>query len=88
MLKLHFNGSVFDLHEDQSAADIVNFMDNYTAANNGSTLIKLADGSQVHIQVGDSPTYALVMPEGYKPEGLKVSKRLDKGTKSMPRRIR
>ncbi|WP_241471659.1 hypothetical protein [Mycolicibacterium neoaurum] len=74
MVELHFQGIVYDLDEDQSVADVVNFMDNYTRSQNGSTTLKLADGSFMHVQVGDSPVYTVVSPPGYKPEGLKVSR--------------
>lgn len=75
MVQLHFQGIVYDLDEDQSVADVVNFMDKYTRSQNGSTTLKLADGSFMHVQVGDRPVYAVVSPPGYKPEGLKVSRR-------------
>lgn len=74
MLQLHFQGIVYDLYEDQSVADVVNFMDNYTRAQNGSVNIKLADGSFAYVKVGASPTYVVVSPPGYQPEGLKVSR--------------
>ena len=48
-------------------------MNNYTRDQGGSTWLKLADGSTVHVQVDGQPTFAVVAPEGYKPEGLKVS---------------
>lgn len=73
MAQLHFNGSVFDLDADQSVADIFNFMNNYTEAQDGQVWLKLADGSTVHIQVSGTPTFAVVAPPGYQPEGLKVS---------------
>ncbi|ORA69351.1 hypothetical protein BST23_01495 [Mycolicibacterium elephantis] len=74
MVQLHFNGIVYDLDEDQSVADVFNFMNNYTRAQGGSTWLKLADGSTVHLQVDGQPTFAVVAPEGYKPEGLKASR--------------
>jgi hypothetical protein len=73
MAQLHFNGSVFDLDEDQSVADVFNFMNNYTKKQDGQVWLKLADGGAVHIQVDGQPTFAVVVPAGYKPEGLKVS---------------
>lgn len=75
MAQLHFQGIVYELDEDQSVADIVNFMDNYTRSQNGSTTLKLADGSFMHVQVGERPVYAVVSPPGYMPEGLKVSRK-------------
>lgn len=73
MAQLHFNGSVFDLHEDQSVADVFNFMNNYPKENDGQVWMRLADGGTVHLQVGENPSFAVVAPEGYRPEGLKVS---------------
>lgn len=73
MLQLHFNGSVFDLDEDQSVADVFNFLNNYTKTQDGQVWLKLADGGTVHIQVDGQPTFAVVAPPGYEPEGLKVS---------------
>jgi hypothetical protein len=84
MVQLHFQGIVYDLDEDQSVADVVNFMDNYTRAQNGSTTLKLADGSFMHVQVGDRPTYTVVAPPGYKPEGLKVSRSSPPGGRPDP----
>lgn len=73
MVQLHFNGSVFDLDEDQSVADVFNFLNNYTKAQDGEVWLKLADGGTVHLQVGDRPTFAVVAPKGYKPDGVKAS---------------
>ena len=73
MVQLHFNGSVFDLDEDQSVADVFNFMNNYTKAQDGEVWLKLADGGTVHFQVDGQPTFAVVAPKVYMPEGLKVS---------------
>ncbi|MFL0174267.1 hypothetical protein [Mycobacterium sp. SMC-13] len=73
MLQLHFNGIVYDLDDDQSVADVFNFMNNYTRDQGGTTWLRLADGSTVHLQVDGQPTFAVVAPAGYKPEGLKVS---------------
>lgn len=74
MVQLHFNGMVYDLDEDQSVADVFNLLNDYTRAQHGSTWLKLADGSTVHIQVDGQPTFAVVAPKGYKPEGLKVTR--------------
>jgi hypothetical protein len=74
MIELHFNGSVFELDEDQSVADVFNLMNNYTRDQEGMTWLKLADGRTVHVQVGDQPTFAVVAPKGYRPEGLKVTR--------------
>lgn len=84
MVQLHFGGIVYDLDEDQSVADVVNFMDNYTRSQHGSTTLKLADGSFMHVQVGERPVYAVVSPPGYKPEGLKVSRRSVPGGRDEP----
>ena len=73
MVELHFQGIVYDLDEDQSVADVFNFMNNYTRDQGGSTWLKLADGRTVHLQVDGQPTFAVVAPQGYTPEGLKVS---------------
>jgi hypothetical protein len=73
VVQLHFQGIVYDLDEDQSVADVFNFMNNYTRDQDGSTWLKLADGSTLHVQVDGQPIFAVVAPEGYKPEGLKVS---------------
>ncbi|WP_204806453.1 hypothetical protein [Mycobacterium riyadhense] len=73
MVQLHFNGIIYDLDEDQSVADVFNLLNNYTQAQNGSTWLRLADGGSVHIQVDGPPTFAVVAPKGYKPEGLKVT---------------
>lgn len=73
MLQLHVNGSVFDLDEDQSVADVFNFLNNYTKEQDGQVWLRLADGRTVHFQFDGQPTFAVVAPEGYKPEGLKVS---------------
>lgn len=75
VVQLHFNGSVFDLDEDQTVADVYNFMNNYTKAQQGSTWLKLADGGTVHIQVDGQPTFAVVVPQGYDKSGLAVSTR-------------
>lgn len=73
MVQLHFNGIIYDLDEDQSVADVVNLLNNYTRQQHGSTWLKLADGGFLHIQVDGQPTFAVVAPKGYKPEGLKVT---------------
>lgn len=75
MVQLHFQGIVYDLDEDQSVADVFNFMNNYTRNQGGSVWLKLADGRTVHIQVDGQPAFAVVAPQGYMPEGLKVSTR-------------
>ncbi|WP_131829104.1 hypothetical protein [Mycobacterium numidiamassiliense] len=64
---------MFDLDEDQSVADIFNFLNNYTKEQDGTVWLKLADGSTVHFQFDGQPTFAVVAPAGYQPEGLKVS---------------
>lgn len=74
MVQLHFNGMVYDLDEDQSVADVFNLLNNYTRDQHGSTWLKLADGSTVHVQVDGQPTFAVVAPKGYTPEGLKVTR--------------
>ena len=73
MIELHFNGSVFELDADQSVADVFNLMNNYTRRQEGQVWLKLADGRTVHLQVSGQPTFAVVAPEGYEPEGLKVT---------------
>ncbi|CAA0120933.1 Uncharacterised protein [Mycolicibacterium vanbaalenii] len=73
MLQLHINGSVFDLAEDHSVADVFNFLNNYPEEQDGQVWLKLADGRNVHFQFDGQPTFAVVVPEGYMPEGLKVS---------------
>ena len=57
VVQLHFNGSVFDLDEDQSVADVFNFLNNYTKTQDGQVWLKLADGGTVHIQVDGQPTW-------------------------------
>ena len=74
MIQLHFNGSVFDLDEDQSVADVFNALNNIAAEQDGETWLKLAGGGTVHFQVGEPPTFAVVAPEGYRPEGLKATR--------------
>lgn len=74
MVQLHFGGIVYDLHEDQSVADVFNLMNNYTRDQGGTTWLKLADGSSVHVQVDGQPTFAVVAPKGYRGEGLKVTR--------------
>lgn len=74
MVQLHFNGSVFDLSEDWSVADVFNVFNNVAPQCDGQTWLNLADGGAVHIQVGnDRPTFAVVAPPGYRPEGLKAT---------------
>ena len=75
MVQLHFYGSVFDLDEDQSVADVFNLMNNFTREQSGQTWLKLKDGSTVHFQCDGQPSYAVVAPKGYHPEGLKVTQR-------------
>jgi hypothetical protein len=74
VVELHFGGIVYDLDEDQSVADVFNLMNNYTKKQGGTTWLKLADGRSVHVQVDGQPTFAVVVPAGYRGEGLKVTR--------------
>lgn len=73
MVQLHFGGIVYDLDDSQSVADVFNLMNNYTRDHGGETWLKLADGGVVHVQVDGQPTFAVVAPKGYRPEGLKAT---------------